>query len=88
LITITRRQARRLRAVFRRHSLGIAHRGLLPPLVFTTDPTAELRVRHRQAHLAVECLLEGSGWPEEAIALGGFQKIIRPLEFCTIPTSR
>ena len=69
MITITRRQARRLRAVFRRHALGIAHRGLLPPLIFLTDPAAGLRVRHRQAHLAVECLLEGSRWPEEAIAL-------------------
>ena len=69
MITITRRQARRLRAAFRRHALGIAHKGLVPPLVFHADPAAGLRVRHRQAHLAVECLLEGSYRPEEAIAV-------------------
>ncbi len=69
MITITRRQARRLRAVFRRHALGIAHKGLLPPLVFTNDPAAGLRVRHRRPHLAVECLLGGSGWPEGPIAV-------------------
>jgi len=69
MITITRRQARTLRAVFRRHALGIAHKGLVPPLVFTVDPDAGLRVRHHQASLAVECLLPGADGPCEAIAL-------------------
>jgi len=69
LITITRRQARFLRAVFRRHALGIPHKGLVPPLVFHADPASGLRVRHRQAHLAVECLLEGADRPEGAVAV-------------------
>ncbi len=69
MITITRRQARRLRAVFRRHALGIAHRGSVPPLVFRADPDAGLRVRHLLPDLAVECLLPGTDRPEEMIAL-------------------
>ena len=69
LITITRRQARRLRAAFRRHALGIAHKGLVPPLVFHAEPAAGVRVRHRQSHLAVECLLEGANRPEGVIAV-------------------
>src|SRR5207248_10827967 len=55
--------------VFRRHPLGIAHKGLVPPLVFRADPDTGLRVRHHQAHLAVECLVPGTYRPEEAIAL-------------------
>ncbi len=69
MITITRRQARRLRAVFRRHALGITHKGLVPPLVFRADPAAGLRVRHHQAPLAVECLLPGADRAGEVIAL-------------------
>jgi hypothetical protein len=57
MITITRRQARRLRAVFRRYSLGITHKGLVSPLIFRADPDAGLRVRHHQATLAVEQVL-------------------------------
>jgi hypothetical protein len=68
MITITRRQARRLRAVFRRHALGIAHKGVVPPIVFRADP-AGLHVRHHQAAQAVECLLPGNDRPEDAIAL-------------------
>ena len=41
MITITRRQARRLRGVFRRHPLGIAHRGPVPPLVLRADRHAD-----------------------------------------------
>ena len=69
MILITRNQARRLRAVFRRHALGIAHKGLVPPLVFRADPDNGLRVRHHQASLAVEHVLPGTNRPEEAIAL-------------------
>ena len=69
MITITRRQARRLRAVFRRHPLGITHKGAVPPLVFRSDADSEVRVRHQQPSLAVEHLLPGSGGREEAIAL-------------------
>jgi len=68
MITITRRQARRLRAVFRRHALGIAHKGLVPPLVFRAD-SGGLSVRHLQAALAVECLLPGNDRPDGTIAL-------------------
>src|ERR1700709_576003 len=69
MITITRRQARRLRAVFRRHPLGIAHKGTVPPLVFLADPDAGLRVRHHQAPLAVELVLPDAGGAEAAISL-------------------
>jgi len=69
MITITRRQARRLRAVFRRHALGIAHKGLVPPLVFRADPDNGLRIRHHQAAVAIEHVLPGTNRPEEAIAL-------------------
>ena len=69
MITMSRRQARTLRAVFRRHALGISHKGPVPPLVLVADPAAGLRVRHHQAHLAVECRLEGSPPSEEAITL-------------------
>jgi hypothetical protein len=69
MITITRRQARQLRAVFRRHALGIAHKGLVPPLVFRADPDAGLRVRHHQAALAVECVVAGDFRPDESIAI-------------------
>jgi hypothetical protein len=69
MIPITRHQARRLRAVFRRHALGITHKGVVPPLVFRADPDHGLRVRHHQPALAVEYLLPGTYRPEEAIAL-------------------
>jgi hypothetical protein len=69
MITLSRRQARRLRAVFRRSVLGITHRGHVPPLILHADPAAGLRVRHHHAHLAVECLLPGTDRPAEAIAL-------------------
>src|SRR5215217_3132366 len=68
MITITRRQARRLRAVFRRHVLGIAHRGSIPPLVFRADGT-QLRAQHRYAALALEYAEPYTGLPHEAIAL-------------------
>ena len=40
MITITRRQARRLRGLFRRSALGIGHRGPVPPLVFHAEADA------------------------------------------------
>ena len=69
MITISRRQARKLRAVFRRHRLGIAHRGPVPPLLFYFKPGVGLRVRHQQADLAVECVLPGDNPTEEWIAV-------------------
>ena len=68
MITFTRCQACHLRAVFRRHALGIAHRGPVPPLVLSADP-AGLRVRHHQPHLAVEGTVPGRGDPGEVLAL-------------------
>ena len=69
MITITRRQARRLRVAFRRHPLGIAHKGNVPPLVLRADPGAGLRVRHHLPGFALECLLAGAYRPEESIAI-------------------
>ena len=69
MITITRRQARRLRAVFRRHPLGVAHNGLVAPLVLRADPVVGLRIRHHQAALAVEHVLPGAYGPGQAVAL-------------------
>ncbi len=65
MITLSRRQVRRLRAVFRRHALGYRHKGPVPPLVFVPDPDVGLRVRHHQPHLAVETVLRSvPGFPE------------------------
>ena len=61
MITLTRRQARGLRGVFRRSTLGIAHRGPIPPLVFTAQD-GQLCARHRYAHTAVEHAI-ASAWP-------------------------
>lgn len=53
MITITRRQTRCLRAVFRRHVLGIAHGGTGTPLVLRADGS-QVRAQHRCAALAIE----------------------------------
>lgn len=55
MITISRHQARRLRGVFRRHTLGITHRGGIPPLVLRAEGM-QLRAQHRYATLAVEVI--------------------------------
>src|SRR4051794_28601359 len=71
MTTITRRQARRLRAVFRRSALGIGHRGAVPPLVLRAGG-AQLRAQHRYAALAVEHVEHvgpGTFGPDEAVAL-------------------
>jgi hypothetical protein len=61
MITLTRRQARVLRGVFRRSMLGIAHRGPIPPLVLAVEG-GQLCARHRYANLAVEHAV-ASAWP-------------------------
>jgi len=53
MITLTRNQARRFRAVFRRSTLGINHRGVVSELVFRPED-GQLRAQHRYADLAVE----------------------------------
>jgi len=61
MITLTRRHARILRGIFRRSTLGITHRGPIPPLVFTAAE-GQLCARHRYAHLAIEHT-SPSAWP-------------------------
>jgi hypothetical protein len=68
MITITRRQARRLRGVFRRHVLGIAHRGTIPPLVLRAGGT-QLRAQYRYATLAIEHVEPGIPRPDETLAV-------------------
>ena len=46
MITLTRSQVRRLRSVFRRSTLGIAHRGIVPELVLRAE-AGQLRALHR-----------------------------------------
>ncbi|WP_206108288.1 hypothetical protein, partial [Paludisphaera soli] len=69
MIVLTRREARRLRAVLRRRTLGLARNGPAPPLVLDAGPGAGLRVRLHLDHLAVECLLEGTGLAEGSVRL-------------------
>jgi hypothetical protein len=68
MITISRRQVRHLRAVFRRSVLGIGHRGSIPPLVLRAEGT-QLRAQYRYSALAVEHVELGSYQPGETIAL-------------------
>jgi hypothetical protein len=69
MITLTRRQARGLRGIFRRSVLGISHRGIIPPLVLRTQGT-QLRAQYRYANvLAVEHALPGAFTASETIAL-------------------
>ncbi len=53
MITLTRRQARRLRGVIRRSAFGIAHRGTVPPIVFAADGE-NVHARFQHGSLAVE----------------------------------
>ena len=69
MITITRCQARRLRATFRRHALGIAHKGAIPPLTLHADPAGGLLVRFHHPPLAVELALPGDAQHGGPIAL-------------------
>jgi hypothetical protein len=68
MITLTRRQARRLRGVFRRHFLGIEHRGAIPPLVFRTTG-AQLRAQYRYAALAIESVEPAPDQDDGVVAL-------------------
>src|SRR5207249_768602 len=58
MLTLTRRQARCLRGVFRRHTLGITSRGAVPPLVLRTED-GQLRAQYRYDALA-DALAEAS----------------------------
>jgi hypothetical protein len=68
MITLTRRQARRLRGVFRRHVLGIAHRREIAPLVLRADGT-QVCAEYRYDGLAVTHVESGRCQAVEAIAL-------------------
>jgi hypothetical protein len=65
MITLTRSQVRRLRAVFRRSTLGINHRGIVPELVLRADG-GQLRAQYRYGDLAVE---HGGDRPASSVAL-------------------
>jgi hypothetical protein len=75
MITITRRQARCLRGIFRRSALGISHRGIIPPLVLRAEGT-QLRAHYRYVPVItveyVECGVfsadETIGLPLDALA--------------------
>jgi len=69
MLTITRCQARRLAAVFRRHALGLARRGPAPPLVLHADPGGGLRARFHHPPLAVEFIAPGEARGEGPVAL-------------------
>jgi len=69
MIVLTRREARRLRAVLRRRALGLARNGPAPPLVLDPGPASGLRVRLHLDHLAVECLLEGGGRADGSVMI-------------------
>ena len=66
MITITRRTARTLRAVFRRSVLGITHRSPIPPLVLHAEGT-HLRAQYQYDSLAVEYVEPGSYRPLDSI---------------------
>src|SRR5579864_5925903 len=68
VISITRSQARALRAIFRRSVLGINIRGLIPPLVLRAE-TTKFRAQFRYDALAVEHVQQGVFRPEETIAV-------------------
>jgi hypothetical protein len=68
MITLSRRQARRLRGVLRRSVLGISPRGVLPPLILRTGGS-QLRAQYRYTGLAVEHAEPDGPSPAEALAL-------------------
>ncbi len=68
MITLTRRQARCLRGVFRRHALGITGKGPVPPLVLRSEGS-QLRAQHRYAGLAVEHALDADARGPGPVAL-------------------
>jgi hypothetical protein len=68
MITLTRSQVRRLRSVFRRSTLGIHHKGAIPPLVLRADG-GQLRAHYRYRDLAIEYVEPGTYRPAAAVAI-------------------
>ena len=68
MITLTRSQVRRLRSVFRRSTLGIHHKGTIPPLVLRADG-GQLRAHYRYRDLAVAHVEPGGDRPAAAVAI-------------------
>jgi hypothetical protein len=68
MITLTRSQVRRLRSVFRRSTLGIAHRGIVSELVLRTEG-GQLRAQHRYCDLAVDYVEPGDHRPASGLAI-------------------
>ncbi len=68
MITLTRRQIRRLRTVLRRSTLGVPTRGPAPPLVFRTEAD-QLRAQYRHGSLTIEYCEPISAGTEETIAI-------------------
>ena len=68
MIRLTRRQARRLRAVLRRSVLGIGHRGPVPPLVLRAVGT-DVRAEYRHDTLAIAHVESGPDRLPEPMAL-------------------
>ncbi|MDR3638626.1 MAG: hypothetical protein P4L84_32775 [Isosphaeraceae bacterium] len=68
MITITRRQARRLAGVLRRRVLGIYHRNPIPALVFRTMES-EFRVEFQHGGLAVIYIEPGGNQLYDTVAL-------------------
>ena len=68
MISMTRRHARQLRTIFRRSTLGLAHKGPAAPAVLHVDGP-QLRAQYRYDALAVESVTAFSFHPKESIAL-------------------
>src|SRR5258707_2350689 len=68
MISISRRHAHQLRGLFRRSTLGLAHKGPAPPVVLNVE-RQQLRAHDRYGAHAVAYVTDGSYHPLEAIAL-------------------
>ncbi len=60
MITLTCRQARSLRGLFRSSSLGMTHRGELPPVALVADDDQPC-ARYRYSDMAIEQVLISAG---------------------------
>jgi hypothetical protein len=68
VITLTRNQVRRLRSVFRRSILGVAHKGPIAAIVFHADGSI-LRTRFQYRELAIEHVEDSTTTSSDTVAL-------------------